>query len=309
MINTKIVLSFALFFLFIFTSHADEEFRLILVENFHGPRLDTTLWDYEVNCWGGGNYEQQCYVNSTDNIFIENGVLNIKPIYHPQGYQGVSEANGCTNNLENSCQWTHPATSARIRTKASSYGSWKYGKFEFKAKMPVGNFLWPAIWMLPTDEVYGSWARSGEIDILEYKGQDKNETQHTVHYGYYWPFNLYKGSGPVNHYVDLTKDFHIYTFIWRPESLTWYVDDILSHTQTLNYNFSNPAAPLGYEKLGQPFDERFHILINLAVAGSPWDYWNSNVYGTFDPVVAAPTWTQNYQIDYMKVYELKQKNH
>lgn len=68
-----------------------------------------------------------------------------------------TSAQGCTNNADNSCTWTQPFTSARIRTKDSPVGSWKYGKVEVRAQLPKGKFLWPAIWMLPKDKVYGEW--------------------------------------------------------------------------------------------------------------------------------------------------------
>lgn len=72
---------------------------------------------------------------------------------------------GCTNNNENSCTWTHPFTSARVRTKLSPAGSWLYGRVEVRARLPRGAFLWPAIWMLPTDNEYGTWWVEWWVDV------------------------------------------------------------------------------------------------------------------------------------------------
>ncbi len=114
-------------------------------------------------------------------------------------------AQGCT--LENpvgisqyGCVWTQPFTSARVRTKKSTRGSWKYGRIEVRAMLPRGNFLWPAIWMLPTDQEYGTWAASGEIDIMEARGQLNalSKVEGTLHYGAMWPNNVYEGSGPTS---------------------------------------------------------------------------------------------------------------
>jgi hypothetical protein len=96
---------------------------------------------------GGGNGENQCYTDRPENVRVANGRLVLEA--RRGDYTGALA--GCTNTAENSCTWTRPFTSARVRTKASAYGSWKYGRFEVRAQLPRGDFLWPAIWLLPTD--------------------------------------------------------------------------------------------------------------------------------------------------------------
>ena len=82
-------------------------------------------------------------------------------------------------------------TSGRIHTKHA----WAYGKFEVKARMPKGKQIWPAIWLFPRDSKYGMWAASGEIDILELRGDNPHEIMGTIHYGGSWPNHIHSGSG------------------------------------------------------------------------------------------------------------------
>ena len=118
---------------------------LVWRDEFSGNVIDDSKWTHEVNCDGGGNNEKQCYTDSSDNAYLENGVLKI--VAKPESGQ------------------TLPYSSARLISKEK--GDWTYGRFEIRAKAPSGQGAWPAIWMLPTDNVYGGWPHSGEIDIFE----------------------------------------------------------------------------------------------------------------------------------------------
>ena len=121
---------------------------------------------------------------------VENGRL----ILEARRGDYTGSAAGCTNS--DGCTWSKPFTSGRVRTKKSAFGSWRYGRVEVRAQLPRGDFLWPAIWMLPTDNAYGTWAASGEIDIMEARGQRPSLVEGTLHYGAQWPNNVYSGSGP-----------------------------------------------------------------------------------------------------------------
>jgi beta-glucanase (GH16 family) len=156
-------------------------------------------------------------------------------------------------------------TSARLKTKGLF--SRTYGRFEIRAKLPAGKGLWPAIWMLPEDNKYGAWAASGEIDIMEAKGSNPNAVSGTIHYGSVWPGNTYtegKFEFPAGSTIE---DFHVYALEWEPEAIRWYVDGELYQTQTKWYSGSmvktkdSPPSPA-------PFDQPFHLLINLAVGGN-----------------------------------------
>lgn len=269
----------------------DSEYnKLIWQDNFDLPYLDRNSWDVEVNCWGGGNLEKQCYTDRQDNIAIEDGKLKLKAV--SDEYMGKVEY--CTLNNENSCTWTQPTTSGRIRTKRSFYGSWMYGRFEAKARLPKGEFLWPAFWMLPTEDVYGSWPLSGEIDIMEFRGQSPTKVSSTVHFGPEWPNNLYNSSGEIDIGVDLTEDFHIYACEWSKDKIEFYVDD----RKIFEYNLDQKVADV-YKKNGSPFDQKFHIILNLAVGGN---FFDSKEYGKFNES-SVETWKNAvFEVDYVKVY-------
>ncbi len=149
---------------------------------------------------GWGNNELQYY--QEENVTVADGFLTI------------------TAKRENvgSSQFT----SGRIRT--IDMGDWTYGRFEFRAKMPEGKGLWAAIWMLPTDEDYGGWAASGEIDIMEYLGDDTTKVYGTIHYGGQWPANQQRGTDYVTSDTAFNSKFHTFALEWEEGELRWYVD-------------------------------------------------------------------------------------
>lgn len=253
-------------------------------DEFLGSELNPTHWAHEVDCWGGGNSELQCYTQRPENVHVANGSLVITAL-RDDGYIGDDQA--CTRPGD--CFGPMDYTSGRVRTKFSPVASFKYGRFVIRAKMPSGKGLWPALWMLPTDDIYGTWAASGEIDILELDGGQKGRIEGTLHFGGKWPYNYWAGSGKLpipglSASIDTT--FHDYGFEWNSVEMKWFVDDYLYHSQSLNqsffHNVSGNTNP--YTRPGQPFDERFHILFNLAVGGGylpdpdedSWESWESN---------------------------------
>ncbi len=170
--------------------------------------------------------------------------------------------------------------------------------------MPKGRGLWPAIWMLPTDLKYGGWPHSGEIDIFEAFGPgddsidafDPLNTLHgTLHYGFSWPWNQNSGA-PYVPEANIWDEFHTYSIEWEEGEIRWFVDDHHFATQKANGWFSYywGGQEIGYQIAGgaQPFDEAFHMLLNVAV-GSPWlGYPNEN-----------NTFPQTMEVDFVRVYE------
>jgi beta-glucanase (GH16 family) len=150
--------------------------------------------------------------------------------------------------------------------------------------MPYGQGIWPAIWMLPTDNVYGGWAASGEIDILEYLGHQTNIVYGTIHYGGSWPNNTSSGSSYTLDSGSFDDDFHIFTLIWEEGSMQWFVDEELFSTKTNWYTS-------GYD-FPAPFDQQFHLILNLAVGGN----WPGNP----DTSTVFP---QEFVIDYVRIYQ------
>jgi beta-glucanase (GH16 family) len=162
-------------------------------------------------------------------------------------------------------------------------GDWKYGRIDVRAKMPIGQGLWAAIWMLSTEELYGGWPRSGEIDIMEYLGHEPQRTFGTIHYGHdFWRFNsqgleLEAGMGT---FVD---DFHVFTVLWNENCIQFQMDGInvgVANTRTT-------TLPTTF-----PFDQNFHLLLNLAVGG--------NLPGNPDGNTVFP---QTMEVDYVRVYQ------
>lgn len=278
-------------------------YKLVFVDEFNGNSLDRSKWSHEVNCWGGGNDEQQCYVDHPDVLTVKDGKLIMRAIYVPGGYQlgpndkcnaeaSMVADGGCTKKL--------PVKSSRIRTHNPAnrgQGSWKYGRFEMKAKLPHGNYLWPAFWMLPTDYKYGTWAASGEFDIMESRGQNPDEVGSTLHYGSSWPKNVY--SNQLFSRPGLSSEFSVYGMDWDEKAIRFYVNNIYIYQVETSRDWTSPGAKGSspYTTPGQPWDQDFHLILNLAVGG------NFFPGGKFDPNNDPKTWGQEFIIDYVKVYQ------
>ena len=235
---------------------------LVWQDEFDGPEIDLSKWSYEVNGDGGGNNEKQYYTDRPENARIEAGALVIEA--RAERYLG------------------RRYTSARLRTL--NQGDWQYGRLVIRARLPYGQGIWPAIWMLPTDNVYGSWAASGEIDIVELLGHQPNTVHGTLHYGGRWPDNTNTGASYVLPDADFSDDWHVFQLDWEPEAFRWTVDDTLYQTQT---HWRTRAAPYP-----APFDQRFHLLLNVAVGGN-WP-------GDPDESTVLP---QVMRVDYVRVYQ------
>ncbi len=283
-----------------------QDWVMVWNDEFDGASIDLTKWTHEVDCSGGGNQELQCYTDSAENSFVADGMLNIVAKTAPEGSQ-------------------KPYTSARLNTK--DHMDWKYGRFEMRAKLPSGQGSWPAFWMLPTDEVYGGWPRSGEIDIIESvnlkagtaEGGSEAHVYGTLHYGKVWPNNSSSGQAYLlPDAVNPADDFHTYTIEWQEGEIRWYVDNYLYATQRsseLRYNAKDEAIGLTHrgwfsenfnivtgeletQWSSAPYDQQFHLLLNYAVGGS----WPSAVNETgVDAAVFADG--QTFAIDYVRVYE------
>lgn len=282
--------------------------KLVWADEFDAVSIDTRKWSLEVNCWGGGNNESQCYTNRPENAFLENGVLHI--VARREDHTGPSE-NEDSPNYASSPMRTLPYTSARLRSKFK--GDWKFGRFEVRAQLPFGQGSWPAIWMLPTDNVYGTWAASGEIDIMEAvnlktptdapnapAGKLENRVHGTLHYGKAAPGNVYTGKAyelPAN--ANPADDFHVYAIEWRDGEIRWFVDGVLYNTQTgatWYTQYLNNTGTLVTGSGNAPFDQRFHLLLNLAVGGN----WAANVN---QKGIDESVFPQTLKIDYVRVYQ------
>lgn len=263
----------ALLFVTAKVSHAAEpakgEWKLVWSDEFAGTEIDRTKWafdigngfyNYESNQWihGWGNNELQYYTNDPANAFIKDGHLHIRAL--------KESLHGCGY------------TSARLKTRdkdGTALFAQKYGKFEFRAKLPTGQGVWPALWMLPADDKYGPWASSGEIDILEARGQEPHKILGTLHYGSRWPHNAHASGEYVFPDGGTIADFHVYAVEWEPGEIRWTVDGKEFTKQSFWWSTSKtdgdkgakPAAESDLNVWPAPFDQRFYLIMNVAVGG------------------------------------------
>ncbi|KAJ9048299.1 hypothetical protein DSO57_1036398 [Entomophthora muscae] len=272
-------------------------YKLVWADEFDGKSLDLTKWEHEVNCLGGGNNEEQCYVIHDDVLKVDGGYLTLQAHPAPNGYELVPEdkCNADPDSVNHgACTNRKMVRSARIHTRSAR---WRYGRFEMKAKIPVGNFLWPAFWMLPADYKYGKWAASGEFDIMESRGQKPDEVGHALHYGAQWPDNVYSNQQYVQ--ANLSSEFMVYGMDWDQRRIRFYVNDRYTYQVDTNRNWTSPtlkeASP--YQSPGQPWDQDFIILLNLAVGG------NFFPGAKYDPKSDPETWKQPFIVDYVRVYQ------
>ena len=244
----------------------EELWTMVWNDEFDGTALDTDKWRTENKGDGFGNNEEQYY--KPDNAVVQDGKLVIQA--KKENYGGRSY------------------TSAKLFSKAD----WKYGKFEASIKLPVGQGFWPAFWMMPTDGVYGGWAASGEVDIMEAKGRLPKTTSGTLHYGGAYPSNKYTGADQVFPDGQTINEFHTYSIEWEPGEFRWYVDGRLFQTQkSWNTNGANGEEPYSFPA---PFDQKFYLMLNLAIGG--------NFDGGIKP--SDDMFPTRMEVDYVRVYNL-----
>lgn len=241
--------------------------KLVLEDNFDvNGAPDSDLWGFDIGDGtaqgipGWGNNELQYYTDRPENVVVEDGMLKITALQ--ESFQGAN------------------FTSARLVTKGKFQK--KYGRFEARMKLPWGQGLWPAFWMLGDDENGAvPWPQRGEIDIMEYRGQQPTITNAAVHGpGYSGGQAISKSYDLINDRFD--TDFHIFGIEWGPDYINYYVDDVLFYRLT-------PADVTGEWVFN---DRDFYMLINMAVGGS---FVGSPNQDTVFP--------QTLYVDYVRVYE------
>ncbi len=234
---------------------------LVFEDNFDVDGApDASVWNYDIGTGenGRGNNELQYYTNRSENVIVQNGHLIItarKEAFEGSGY-----------------------TSARLTTRGKFEQA--YGRYEARIRLPYGQGIWPAFWLLGADTQGEVWPQIGEIDIMEYRGQNPTVVLGTVH------GPGYSGGNSVSKSYTLQNDrfdtgFHIFGIEWGPEYINFYVDDVL-------YNQITPDDVPGE----WVFNDPFYIILNLAVGGS---------------FVGAPNeetvFPQTMLVDYVRVYE------
>ncbi|MBT8390140.1 MAG: glycoside hydrolase family 16 protein [Altererythrobacter sp.] len=280
--------------------NVDPEWELVWADEFDGDALDRGKWAPEESCWGGGNDERQCYTDRPENIEVSEGLLRLKgraeqftgPLRPPE----IAEDPNPTR--------TQNYTSGKIRSKGLA--AWKYGRIEVRAKVPAGQGLWPAVWMMPDESAYGPWPLSGEIDILETvnigAGCDEcpgseveNRTVSALHFGDLPPGNdLVDKKTPLATGKLPSDEFNTYAVEWGEGLIVFFVNGE-EHLRATPADWFT-GSQLANGNANAPFDQPFYVMANLAVGGK-WPE-RDNEKG-LDPD-ALPA---ELQIDWIRVYQ------
>ncbi|XP_055374290.1 beta-1,3-glucan-binding protein-like isoform X2 [Condylostylus longicornis] len=268
--------------------------ELIFEENF--DRLNLNIWQHQITL----NREFQWYTNNRSNTYSKNGKLHIRPTLTADIYGEEFLSSGtvdlrpdCTDWANDGCLRTgntkniiNPVQSGRIRTINSFY--YKYGRIEVSAKMPAGDWLFPAVWLMPKENLYGGWPMSGEIDLVESRGNrifkvggkniGTNQVGITLHFGPdrshdAWRTSHFEQNLPYGQGYD--QKFHKYEMIWTPDYIQFKLDDKeIGLVETSDGFYKRGKFPNGTVNIWEngeknaPFDREFYVIINLAIGGT-----------------------------------------
>ena len=241
-------------------------YKLKWADEFNDTSLNLKNWTFEngdgcPSLCGWGNNELQFY--RPENTHFENGKMIIdakKEEYENKKF-----------------------TSSKIVSRGKQV--FKFGRIDFRAKLPQGQGIWPAFWMLPQHKLYGNWPQSGEIDIMEMIGKEPSKNYGTLHFG------PGPGSTQLGKNVGLSSgifsdQFHVFSLEWTEDNISWLLDGKLFSS----FNKKD------FGKINYPFNEEFFFIINLAVGGN----WPGNP--DFNTYI-----NQKLVVDYIRVFEKKKK--
>ncbi|TPG66429.1 family 16 glycosylhydrolase [Hymenobacter nivis] len=237
--------------------------ELMWSDEFDGAAIDATKWGYDLGSNNGwGNNELEYYTNSTENAALSGGNLVIQAKKQSQGGREY--------------------TSARMLTKGKQ--DFKFGRVDVRAKLPKGQGIWPAIWMLGSDIDQNNWPKCGEIDIMELRGQAPNKILSTMHYPDATGAHKYKGIEPVTlpNNASFADDFHVFSVVRSQDKMRFFLDG------TLYYTFTSSDASI------YPFNNPFFLVLNVAVGG--------DFLGNPDATTVFP---QQMTVDYVRYYQYK----
>jgi beta-glucanase (GH16 family) len=249
--------------------HKPSPWRLVWQDEFNGASgspVDSTKWSFAVGGKGWGNSELETYTSRPANAHLEPGLLVITAL--KETFTGPDKI-------------VRNYTSARLLTKDKF--SQVYGRFEARIKIPYGQGIWPAFWMLGDDIDTVHWPRCGEIDIMENIGREPSIVHGTFHGPGYSGGSGISASYALANGQKFSDDFHVFAVEWEPNVMRFYVDGNLYKTRT-------PAdLPAGTSWV---FDHPFFIILNVAVGGG----WPGNPDG-------GTVFPQQMLVDYVRVYQ------
>ena len=239
------------------------QYELVWADEFNGNSVNLDNWSFVLWDAGKVNNEWQQYVENTANYKIENGILHITATK-----TGENKKGGYTS------------------TRLSSQGKkeFKYGRIEFRAKLPHGMGTWPALWMLGSNHEEAGWPLCGEIDIMEYVGYEPNVVHCNIHTKSDY---CYTNNKTAINLKTAEEEFHTYGIIWTEDTISFYID-------TPN-NIKNTYSPEDKNLKNWPFNQPFFLIMNFAVGGD-WGGKNG---------VDETIWPQTMEVDYVRVYQKK----
>ena len=229
-------------------------FTLAWSDEFSDSQLSTADWNYELGAGGWGNNELENYTNNSDNVFTDSGKLVIKAIHAEAGY-----------------------TSGRLTTQHKQ--AFKYGLIDIRAKLPMGQGLWPALWMLGANIDQVGWPVCGELDIMELIGKEPGTVYGTAH----WNSNGHQGKGgnTILPGQEIFADqYHVFSLLWEEDHIAWYLD--------YQKYFEISRTDVGTD---WPFNASFFFIFNVAVGGN----WPGIPDGT-------TVFPQSMNVDYVRVF-------
>jgi beta-glucanase (GH16 family) len=253
----------------VFNFNSDEGYRtpisypgytLEWSDEFNAARLNTADWSYNTGGGGWGNNELQNYTNSDANSYLTNGKLVI---------EARAERSGSNNY-----------TSARLSSQGKK--SFTFGRIDIRARPPIGQGIWPALWLLGANIGTNAWPLCGEIDIMEVVGKQPKVAHGTMHWRNSAGNNISRTGSFAVPNGTMGDQFHVYTIIWNAEGITWFCDDVQFHT----------VARASVGATVYPFDKPFFFLFNVAVGGT-WP-------GVPDGTTVFP---QRLAVDYVRVFK------
>ncbi|MDA8776906.1 glycoside hydrolase family 16 protein [Alphaproteobacteria bacterium] len=263
--------------------------QLVWQDAFDGNELNTDNWTARDSynredvsdlgaCWGGGNNEAQCYTSRPENVSVIDGNLVLTALVENYTATNVNGQSASRNY-----------TSGRIQTRNKQ--DFKYGRFEARIKLPSGDGVWPAFWMLPTDQVYGTWPFSGEIDIME-NADGNGQIGGAIHYNN--PNSaVYNNIYQTRSTAATPTDWNVYRVDWDQNNIRWYLNGE-NYYQVNKASWRNGPHAVGTSDHA-PFDQDFHLILNLALGGG-------YTGGTVDDTAFGVDGHQML-VDYVKVYE------
>jgi beta-glucanase (GH16 family) len=237
----------------------DRPFQLVWSDEFDAPALDTTKWTIETGA-GFGTQQKDFDTERPENLKVEGGNLVITA--RKEAFAGEAYTSG----------------------RMKSYGKFSrtYGRFEARMRLPYGQGMWPAFWLLGDDLEHAGWPGCGEIDVMENRGSERSTIHGSLHGPGYAGGDAYTQSFALAKGTTFSDDFHVFAIEWEPGTMRWYVDDALYQTR------SAETMPRSKKWV---FDRPFFMIVNLAVGG---------MYGG-DPDESTP-FPQQMLVDYIRVY-------